>query len=240
MDSKSSKMNVLITGATKGIGRAIALNMAANGHDLALCARNIEDLEDLKRQILNHYPDKRVFIKATDCSVKKQVFEFATFSLASLGSVEVLVNNVGVFIASRILEEDDDVLEMQMNTNVYSAYYLYKRLAPLMKERGEGYIFNICSVASTEAIVNAGSYCVTKSALLSLNNIMREEMMDGQVKVTAILPGSTFTSSWNGTTISPDKFIQPEDVALVIEQIMKMSKAANVDQIVIKPIHGQI
>ena len=68
---------------------------------------------------------------------------------------------------------------------------------------------------------------------------MREEMMDGQVKVTAILPGSTLTHSWEGTSISPDEFIQPEDVALVIEQIMKMSKGANVNQIVMKPLHGQ-
>lgn len=233
-------MNVLITGASKGIGKAIALNMAANGHDLALCARNLQDLEDLKQQILNHYPNRRVCIKETDCSIKSDVLDFAAFSLASLGQIEVLVNNVGLFIPSRILEEDDDALEMHMNTNVFSAYYLYKKLAPLMKERGEGYIFNICSVASIETIVNAGSYCVTKSALLSLNNIMREEMMDGQVKVTAILPGSTFTSSWEGTSISPDKFIQPEDVALAMEQIMKMSKGANVNQIVIKPIHGQI
>jgi len=232
-------MNVLITGASKGIGRAIALNMAANGHDLALCARNVKDLELLRNQILNLYPDRKVFIKVTDCSIKSEVLEFAAFSMSSLGSIEVLVNNVGVFTPFRILEEDDDALEAHMKANVYSAYYLYKKIAPQMKERGNGYIFNICSVASIETIVNAGTYCVTKSALLSLNNIMREELMDGQVKVTAILPGSTLTSSWDGSSISPDKFIQPEDVALVIEQIMKMSNGANVDQILIKPLHGQ-
>lgn len=102
-----------------------------------------------------------------------------------------------------------------------------------------GFIFNMCSVASTTAIVNAGSYCVTKAALLSLNNIMREEMMPHHIKVTAILPGATLTNSWEGTSVSPDEFIKPEDVALAIDQIMKMSFGANVDQIVIKPIHGQ-
>jgi short-subunit dehydrogenase len=232
-------MNVLITGATKGIGRAIALNMAANGHDLALCARNVKDLELLRNQILNFYPERNVYFKMTDCSMKSEVLDFAAFSLESLGQIDVLVNNVGIFTESRILEEDDDALESHMKTNVYSAYYLYKKIAPQMKERGKGFIFNICSVASIETIVNAGTYCVTKSALLSLNNIMREELMDGQVKVTAILPGSTLTSSWDGSSISPDKFIQPEDVALVIEQIMKMSNGANVDQILIKPLHGQ-
>jgi 3-oxoacyl-[acyl-carrier protein] reductase len=233
-------MNVLITGASKGMGKAIALNMAANGHELTLCARNLKDLELLKTQILNNYPERKIFVKEIDCSKKSEILEFVAYSLANLGHIDVLVNNVGVFIPSRILDEEDDALELHMRTNVYAAYYLYKKLAPQMKEREKGFIFNICSVASIETIVNAGSYCVTKSALLSLNNIMREEMMDKQVKVTAILPGSTLTDSWEGTSVSPDEFIQPEDVALAIEQIMKMSKGANVNQILIKPIHGQI
>jgi 3-oxoacyl-[acyl-carrier protein] reductase len=233
-------MNVLITGASKGIGKAISLNMASNGHNLALCARNLKDLQDLKAEILRLYPSVQVFIKEVDCSQKKAVQQFASLSLSALGQIDVLVNNVGVFVPSFILDEEDDALDLHMRTNVYAPYYLYKKLASLMKERRFGYIFNICSVASIETIVNAGSYCVTKSALLSLNHIMRKEMMDYEVKVTAILPGSTLTNSWAGTSISSDEFIQPEDVALTIDQIMKMSIGANVDQIVIKPIHGQI
>lgn len=232
-------MNVLISGATKGIGKAIAFNMAANGHHLALCARNVAELEQLRQEINHQYPNITVFIKATDCSIKEQVYEFANEALSALKHIDVLVNNVGIFNMAYILEEDDDSLDKDMRVNVYSAYYLYKKLAPLMVERKTGFIFNMCSVASNTAIVNAGTYCVTKAALLSLNNIMREEMMPHHVKVTAILPGATLTNSWEGTTVSPDEFIKPEDVALAIDQIMKMSFGANVDQVVIKPIHGQ-
>ncbi len=77
-------MNVLITGATKGIGRAIALEMASNGFNLALCARNISDLESLKSQILKLYPNIKVLIKETDCSKKLDVLDFAAFSLDNL------------------------------------------------------------------------------------------------------------------------------------------------------------
>lgn len=233
-------MNVLITGASKGMGEAIAKNMAANGHHLALCARKLTDLEKLKSEILTKYPSLKIYIKVVDCSVKEEVLAFADSALRELGQIDVLVNNVGVFKPSFILDEADDALDFHMKTNVFAAYYLYKKLAPEMKKRKNGFIFNTCSVASKETIANAGSYCVTKSALLSLNHVMRKEMMPHSVKVTALLPGSTLTHSWEGTNISPDEFIQPEDVALAIEGVMHMSKGANVEEIMIRPIHGQI
>ncbi|MEO5910291.1 MAG: SDR family oxidoreductase [Pelobium sp.] len=233
-------MNILITGASKGIAKEVALQMARNSHHLALCARTIEELEILKNEIIKEFPSTKVFIKSVDCSVKEEVLAFADEALEKLGKIDVLVNCVGLFKPSFILVEADDSLDQHMKINVYAAYYLYKKLAPFMKERRNGYIFNICSVASLESIANAGSYCVTKAALLSLNNIMRAELLEHDVKVTAILPGSTLTDSWKGTEVSPDEFIKPEDVASAILQIMSMSKGANVEQIVIKPIHGQI
>lgn len=233
-------MNVLITGASKGMGEAIAKRMAANGHHLALCARKIADLEQLKAEILKAYPSLNISIKAVDCSVKEEVLAFADSALKDLGQIDVLINNVGVFKPDFILDEADDALDFHMKTNVFAAYYLYKKLAPDMKKRKSGHIFNTCSVASKETIANAGSYCVTKSALLSLNHVMRKEMMPHSVKVTAILPGSTLTHSWEGTTISPDEFILPEDVASAIESALNMSKGANVEEIMIRPIHGQI
>lgn len=232
-------MNVLITGATKGIGKAIAFKMAESGFNLALCSRNADELNQLKLHLNQKHPDIKVFIKAIDCGIKADVYSFADEALAELKQIDVLVNNVGIFAMNYLLDEDEDSLENSMKVNTYSAYYLYKKLAPLMRERRNGFIFNMCSVASNTSIVNAGSYCVTKAALLSLNNIMREEMMPHHVKVTAILPGATLTNSWEGTTVSPDEFIKPEDVALAIDQIMKMSFGANVDQIVMKPVHGQ-
>lgn len=233
-------MNVLITGATKGIGRAITIKMASEGNNLAICARNIKDLESLKTELTTKYTNIKVFVKTVDCAIKQEVLAFADDAVNALENIEVLINSVGVFKPNQILNENDEDLDLHMKTNLYAPYYLYKKVAPAMKEKRFGHIFNICSVASLEAIANAGSYCVTKSALLSLNNIMRAELMEHDVKVTAILPGSTLTNSWEGTQISKDEFIQPEDVANTISQILKMSKGANVEQVIIKPIHGQV
>ena len=103
-----------------------------------------------------------------------------------------------------------------------------------------GHIFNICSVAAKQIVVNAGSYSVTKFAQRALNDVMREEMKAHQVKVTAVFPGSTLTDSWNGTTIPPEKFILPEDVAAALVTCLKMSAGANVDELIIQTTTKEI
>jgi short-subunit dehydrogenase len=106
-----------------------------------------------------------------------------------------------------------------------------------MREEASGHIFNICSVASKQIVENAGSYSVTKGALLSLNNVFRDELSKYNVKVTAVLPGSTLTASWQGTDIPADRFVQPEDIAETIYHVLKLSSGANVDEITIRPVH---
>ncbi|MFD1630963.1 SDR family oxidoreductase [Pseudopedobacter beijingensis] len=233
-------MNILITGASRGMGRAIARKMAENSANLALCARNYDELSALKQELEANNPAIKVFIAVVDCSKKEELMLFADNAEQNLGFIDTLINNVGLFKPINILDEEEDYLKMQMDVNLFAPYYLYKRLGQKMRTMKQGSIINICSVASKEAIVNAGSYCVTKAALLSLNNIMREELKTYDVKVTAILPGSTLTSSWDGVQIPADEFVREEDVAEVVHTVLSLSKGANVDEITIKPLHGQI
>jgi hypothetical protein len=109
-----------------------------------------------------------------------------------------------------------------------------------MKDAREGHIVTICSVAALDPIAAAGTYSVTKIALLGLSKVMRLEMQPYNVKVTAVIPGSTLTNSWAGTTINQDKFVLPEDIASAIVNIYNMSKGANVDEIIIRPSTGQV
>ena len=233
-------MNILITGATKGIGRAIAEKMVELGHNVAVCARNAADLSALEEALRSSNSSVQVFAKAVDLSEKEQVYNFADQALDFFGTIEVLVNNAGLFLPSFVLDEADDSLEKQLQLNLLAPYYLYKKLAPSMRNQRKGHIFNICSVSSKEININAGSYGVTKAALLSLNHVMRAEMMACNVKVTAILPGSTFTHSWEGAQIPKDRFIQAEDVAETISGVLSLSNSVNVEEILMKPLHGQI
>jgi len=226
-------MKAIITGATKGIGKAIAIALAKSGYDIIACARNAAELESFEREIKGFGVDV-LAIKA-DCSKKEEVLAFLAKATVFAPKVDVLVNNVGVFNPGSLLDEADEVFELQQQTNVNAAYYLSKNIGKMMREQGFGHIFNICSVASKMPVENAGSYSVTKAAMLSLNYVLRRELAPHQVKVTAIIPGSTYTASWEGTSLDQAKFVQPEDVAKAVITILDLSDGANVDELTITP-----
>jgi 3-oxoacyl-[acyl-carrier protein] reductase len=226
-------MNALITGATKGIGRAIALKLAEKGYDLAICARNEQELSAFA-VLLQGLGIKVVYL-ATDCSNRLAVKDFCAFTLKELGPVDVLVNNAGAFLPGTLLDEEEDNFEVQLALNLYAPYILSRFFGKIMKQRASGHIFNICSIASKEIVTNAGSYSVTKAALLSLNNVLRQELTSYNVKVTAILPGSTYTASWEGTVLPKGQFVQPEDIADTISTILNLSSGVNVDEVILKP-----
>ena len=109
-----------------------------------------------------------------------------------------------------------------------------------MRLNKAGHIINICSSASITPVNEAGSYTVTKFALLGLTKVLRQELMQHNVKVTAIIPGSTLTNSWAGTSIPENRFIAAEDIANAVMYCLSVSSGANVDEIIINPLSGNI
>jgi short-subunit dehydrogenase len=232
--------NAIITAATKGMGRATAIALAKEGVNLAICARNEQELDAFKLELLEMYPYIQVMTQTVDGSDKEQLLDFAGNAEKELGFISIIVNNLGMFDPISILDETDEAFDKQLNTNLMPAYHLYKFFGKKMIAKRKGHIFTICSVAALNPIAAAGTYSVTKVALLGLTRVMRAEMQPHGVKVTAIIPGSTLTNSWAGTTISEDKFILPEDIASAIVNTYKMSAGANVDEIIIRPVTGQV
>lgn len=226
----------LITGASKGIGKAIALALAVEGYDLALCARNMEGLEDVEREIQRKNPSVRVFLKSCDFSSQNQLEELADWVEEQFPVLDVLVNNVGYYHRKSLLDEAPDVLSESMQINLNTAHYLSVHFGRIMRGAKKGHIVSISSIASRDPVKEAGSYTITKFAMAGLTQVLREELRDSGVKVTEIIPSSTLTSSWEGTGISADKFIWPEDIAKTIVLCLSMSKGANIDEVVIKPV----
>jgi short-subunit dehydrogenase len=232
--------NAIITGATKGMGRAIAAAFAQQGISLAINSRNAAELAAFKAELLQINPAIKVFTAVADGSDKAQLLQFATDAQQNLGEINIIVNNLGIYAYSSILDDEAGLFEKMIGTNLMPAYLLYRQFGKSMIAAGEGHIFNICSVASLNPVVAAGSYSVTKAALLSLNNVMRLELQQHGVKVTAVIPGSTLTDSWKGQEVDKDTMVLPEDIAAAIVTVLNMSKGANVDQIIIKPTGGQL
>ena len=233
-------MNAIVTGATKGIGRAIVKHLAAHNFNLVLCARNQKELDAYLAELREAYPNLSFYGMKADMENINDVKEFANFSLKCLRSVDVLVNNAGLYIPSDLLQEEESSLERQMRVNVYAPHYLCKFFAENMKLNAAGHIFNICSIASVNPVISAGSYSISKAALLSLTKVLRGALMPFGIKVTAILPGATLTDSWAGTTLPSERFIAPEDVARSIINCLQMSAGANVDEVLIRPLKGEI
>jgi len=232
--------NALITAATKGIGRAVAIAFAKEGINLAICARGEQDLLAFKNELLAINPNIQLVTVATDVSIKEQILQFAATAEKELGAISIIVNNAGIYEPTSILDDADDTFTKGINTNLQPAYLLYRYFGKTMIAAGEGHIFNICSVAALNPIAEAGVYSVTKFALLGLTKVMRLEMQQHGVKVTAVIPGSTLTSSWDGVKVEKDTMVLPEDIASAIVNTYKMSPGANVDEIIIKPASGQI
>lgn len=230
---------IVVTGGTKGIGRAILNRFAQAGFDVATCARKEHELRDLKQQLESAY-GVQAFVKQADMSVVEQVKDFVKYILALQRPVDVLVNNAGYFVPGSVISEPEGSLESMINSNLYSAYYTSKGLAKKMIEQHEGHIFNICSIASIKAYPNGGSYAISKFAMLGLSKVLREELKDVGVRVTAVLPGATRTASWDGIDLPDERFMKVEDVAETIFATHALSKRSVVEEILIRPQLGDI
>lgn len=231
---------IVVTGGTKGIGRAILEKFAKEGFDVFTCARNFEDLQALKKEFEDNYPDSKTRIFQADVSHKNETLAFANEINQLNQPVEILVNNAGVFLPGEVHTEEDGKLEMMIETNLYSAYYLTRALVPAMKTAQSGHIFNMCSTASIMAYVNGGSYCISKFALLGMSKVLREELKQHGIRVTSILPGATFTASWEGVDLPPERFMKAEDVAEAVGSAYRMSPQSVAEEILIRPQLGDL
>jgi short-subunit dehydrogenase len=229
-------MNVVITGAGKGIGRAIAIKYAREGHNVAICARTESDLEE----VASNSPDQRIIYKTCDVSKPKDLVSLHDFVEKHAGWTDILINNAGIFAPGQIQSEEEGALEKQLDTNLFSAYRTTRLFLPGMIARRAGHIFNICSIASIIAYPNGGSYSISKFALYGMSKVLREEMKPHNIKVTSILPGATLTESWNGTELPPSRFIMPQDVAEIIYTTSMLSPAACIEDIILRPLEGDI
>jgi short-subunit dehydrogenase len=232
-------MNAVVTGGSKGLGKAIALKLAEQGFNLFLSARSIDTLETTAQEIRDKYK-VNVDILSADLSVKSEVKSLGEKILSTYPEINVLVNNAGVFKPGLIHQEEDDVLESQIATNLYSAYNLTKILMPTILNTKNAHIFNMCSVASIMAYPNGGSYSISKFALYGFSKVLREEMKPYGIKVTSILPGGTWSDSWKGIDLPYERLMEAEDIAKAVIACLAMSPAACVEEILMRPQLGDL
>lgn len=225
---------VVVSGGSRGIGKAIVQKYIAEGYAVATCGKSMANLETLKSEISS----EKLHVFKADVSIKEEVRAFSAF-VTGLGMPMVaLVHNAGVFVQSPMMDEPEDTLLSQLNTNLLSAYYLTKFLNQKI-EKG-CHIFSICSIASLAGYAESGSYATSKFAMLGFTKSLRQELIPRGAKVTAVLPGATETDSWAGSGLASERFIKSEDVADMVFATFKLSPSALVEELLIRPSMGDI
>jgi NADP-dependent 3-hydroxy acid dehydrogenase YdfG len=182
----------MITGATAGFGRAIAVKFATHGYNLIITGRRKERLSELEKELIPY----KINILTLNFDVRNRAeVEAALKNLpGDWKNIDILVNNAGLAVGlSHINEGDTDDWDRMIDTNVKGLLYVTRVVAPLMVERGKGHIFNISSIAGKDIYENGNVYCASKSAVDSLSKAMRIDLLKHNIKVTNIAPGMAQT-----------------------------------------------
>ncbi|MFR2160878.1 MAG: SDR family NAD(P)-dependent oxidoreductase, partial [Alistipes finegoldii] len=175
------KKQALITGATSGIGRATALRLAAEGYDITATGRRAERLETLRREI--EAAGGRCTALVFDVRSEAEVRKF----LSPLERVDLLINNAGLAAGLEHIDQGDTAdWDAMIDTNVKGLLYVTRVVTPKMVAAGGGHVFNIGSIAGTEAYENGAVYCASKHAVHAISQSMRADLLSSGIKVTEI------------------------------------------------------
>jgi hypothetical protein len=178
---------VVITGASSGIGRAVALEMARRGAHVVLGARRIEPLEQTAAQC------RALGVRATAIATDVTKAEDCARLIAAAGDADVLVNNAGFAIFDAVAEAKPDELRAMMETNYFGMVHCTQAVLPQMLKRGSGAIVNVASIAGIMGYARMGGYCATKFAVIGFTESLRDEVMGKGVAVALVCPGTTET-----------------------------------------------
>jgi len=224
----------IITGASRGIGLAVAHRLGTLGAKLSLCARDARKLESAAGE-LRAAGAAAVFSAAVDVTHGEQILAFVQNSEKALGPVEILVNNAGIGYFGPTHEATEATWDSVLDTNLRSVFLASKAVAPGMIARRGGHIINIASLAGKNAFAGGGIYCASKWGLLGLTECMAEDLRGYGIRVSAICPGSVATDFSPHGKKDIRKMLQPEDIAHVVEMLVTQAPQSFISEVLLRP-----
>lgn len=222
-----------VTGANRGIGRAIALKLAQMGYNLFLLARNQEVLEAVAQECRA----QAVTVECLAGELGSEAFmdEAIKAALAAFGAIDVLINNAGTASQQAVQEADLAVWRDVMDVNFNAVVYLSRYILPGMVSRQSGTIINISSLSGRNTNAGGAIYSATKHALNGFSGCMYEDVREHGIKVSTIMPGFVETELTENMGLQANKMIQPQDVAASVEYVLSASAYCCPTEIVLRP-----
>lgn len=233
--------NALITGASSGLGRALAVELASRGAGLLLAARNQDKLAQTAQQAQAHGHGS-VLVQICDVGDRGQVDALAAAVESSLGGLDILVNNAGIGRASKVAESDPDAVQEMLQVNLWGLYLVTRACLPLISDR-RGWVVNISSVAALNPSPGFAMYAASKAAVSSFSRSLRQELRLDGVRVLDVCPGMMGTAFFEGFSASgkppvptdAGPLLHPAEAARAICDALCLPANAAVNELVIRP-----
>ena len=223
---------VLVTGAGRGVGRALALRFAAAGAKVAALARTGSELEAAADDPAAH---GRIRPIVADVSRPESVAHAVATVRENLGPIEILINNAAIYLEKPVIETTPDEWRRLADVNALGPFLLTREILPAMLRRNEGRIINICSTASHKGYANQSAYCASKHALLGFTRVLAEETHGTGIRVYAISPGGINTAFVRGRAgVNLAEYMDPDEIAEIALVLARMDGRAMMDEVVVR------
>jgi 3-oxoacyl-[acyl-carrier protein] reductase len=233
------KPSIWITGGSSGIGKAAAKEFARIGNTVFATARRVVELERLSKEL----KEENLDIEIMSCNVaSNQNVEQTAKKIFTSGRIDCLINNAGITsFKSAEANSINEIIDV-INTNLLGSIYTIKSVLPKMIEQGYGTIINILSVVTQKVFTKSSVYSASKAGLLAYTNSLREEVRKQNIRIINILPGATETPIWSQEIRKQhgERMMNPEDIAQLLVWIYLQKKNLVTEEIVIRPIQGDL
>jgi 3-oxoacyl-[acyl-carrier protein] reductase len=223
----------LVTGASRGIGLAIARKLGGLGAKLSLCARSADKLQNVAHELKG--AGVEVIVVAADVTSGDDILSLVEETKQAFGTIDILVNNAGIGYFGPFYEANESNWDPVLDTNLKSVFLLSKEVAKGMIERRSGHIINIASLAGKNAFAGGAIYCASKWGLLGMTECMAEDLRAHGIRVSAICPGTVATDFSPHAGKDTSKMLQPEDIAQVVESIVTQAPQSFISEVLLRP-----
>jgi 3-oxoacyl-[acyl-carrier protein] reductase len=224
----------LVTGGSRGIGKAVAIALARDGCNIAITARDQEGLRKTEKELLREKIDVLSF--RADVRDSKAVQELARMVTRKFGAIHFLINNAGIGRFSEVVKIKDEDFRAVIETNLMGAFYCTKAFLPGMIEHKRGHIVNIASLAGKNNFAGGAAYCSSKHALMSFSECLMMEVRQYNIKVTTICPGTVQTEFGNKGEKDKSWALTSEDVAEAVVGVLKTSGGSLISEVDLRPL----
>jgi len=232
-DSQLSQEIAVVTGGSRGIGYAIARRLGQLGARVALCART-EDAAERAVSVLRA-EGTRAMGAAADVCAADSVRRFVARVREAMGDPSILVNNAGVGLFRPVHEIEEAEWDRVLDTNLKGAYLMSREVAPQMIRQQRGHIIHIASLAGKNTFAGGAAYCASKWGLRGLARSMAEDLRGYGIRVSVVCPGTVHTDFSPHAGKDPQRMLQPDDVAHVVEMLVRQAPGSFVSEVDLRP-----